>query len=215
MDNIETNGNATVVRPIQSNEYDQECINNCVKIAKLNALNKMLYNNCCNVSCSICNNSISKSVANGSHMAKTMLVDAFPTQYETFTGCFTDEKGYLLESILQNTKINRSDIYCTTVIKCFNVHDTNGDIINNCIKHYFLNEINIIEPKKIIFTYSAFQACLKYEVIPYIGNINYFTKTHIQLKNGLETDMYVVYDLNQLSGQQKEAFKQGLNYILQ
>lgn len=214
MGNIEISGDAAIIYPIQSDEYDQECIDNCLKIAKLNALNKMLYNNCCNASCGICDNSISKSVANGYANADIMLVDAFPSQYETFTGCFTDEKGYFLESVLKSSRIKRSDIYCTTVIKCFNVQDTNVAIINNCIKHYFRKELDIIKPKKIIFTYSAFQACLKYGIIPHLGSINYFTKTNVQF-DSFSADMYIIYDFKQLSDQQKEAFKQGLNYILQ
>ena len=215
MNNIETNNNVTVIHPIQpSNNISQESINNCIAIAKLNCLNKKLFNNCCDASCPIYNNSVSKCVSNGAFDAEIMLVDAFPSEYETFTGSFTDEKGYLLEESIRSSKHKRSDIYCTNIIKCFNVQDTNESIISNCLQNYFLKELEMIHPKKLILTYSAFQACLKYKIIPYIGNINYFTKTNVVICGNINTDMYVIYDLKNLTVQQEEAFKQGMNYIL-
>jgi uracil-DNA glycosylase family 4 len=214
MNNIETTDNVTVIHPIQADGVDQRFINNCINIARINAVKKQLFNNCCASSCGIYNNSVSKSVPNGSCNASIMLVDAFPSEYETFTGSFTDEKGYLLEEIIDNCKIKRSDIYCTTVIKCFNVMDTNENIISNCLQQYFIRELEIISPKKLLLTYSAFQACLKYNIVPHIDNINYFTKTNIVLCGKINTDMYVIYDFKNLSAQQKEALKQGMNYVL-
>lgn len=220
--NIETVENVTKITPLQSsfNDVSPESIEHCINIAKFNAMNKMLFNNCCNASCAICNNSVSKCISNGSYNASTMFVDAFPSEYESYTGAFTDEKGYLLEEALKGTKFSRSDIYCTTLIKCFNIHDTNEGIINNCLLNYFYKELDLIKPKRIIFTYSAFQASLKYKVIPYTGNINYFTKVHthfqsISLHTAVETDIFIVYDIKALTEQQREAFKQGIQFILQ
>ena len=215
MDNIQTNGNVTLISPLQDDSVSKESIDNCIKIARLNALNKKLFNNCSNVSCSICNKCQSKSIANGSFNASIMLVDAFPSEYESFTGCFTDKKGYLLEECLKDCKTKRSDIYCTTLIKCTNIKDTNQSIIQNCLKHYFLEELKLIHPSKFILTYSAFQACLKYQIIPYIGSINYFTKFNVTVNNSFNVDMYVIYDLNNITEQSRVALKQGLNYILQ
>lgn len=217
MENIVNNGNKTIIRPIQSSHDDvsQQSVNNCINIAKFNALNKQLHNNCCNVNCPIANNTNSKCIANGSFNAKIMFIDAFPSQYETFTGCMTDEKGYLFEEALSHTKVKRSDIYCTTVLKCSDVSSVNESIVTNCLKCYLQKEVNLIKPEKVILTYSAFQALLKYQVIPYTGQINYFNKFRCTMFGGIEVDTYVIYDINQLNKDQRQTFKQGLQFILQ
>lgn len=219
--NIETVNNITKIIPLRTsfNDVSPESIEHCVNIAKLNAMNKMLYNNCCNASCAIYNNSVSKCISNGSCNASIMFVDAFPSEYESYTGAFTDEKGYLLEEALKKTKFSRSDIYCTTLIKCFNIKDTNEGIISNCLQNYFYKELDLVKPKCIIFTYSAFQASLKYKIIPYTGNINYFSKVHTHFKSislnvDVETDIFIVYDIKSLNEQQRETFKQGIEFIL-
>lgn len=219
MENIIANEDSTTIIPLVNNNpfISKESVDKCTKIARLNALNKNLFNNCCNISCPIYNNTVSKSIFSGSCDASTMLVDAFPSEYESFTGCFTDEKGFLLEEILNSIGIHRSDIYCTTVIKCYDIAHTNTDIINNCLKHYFYNEIEIIKPKKLVVTYSAYQAILKYGLIPFVGTINYFSKKHITLSNNLETDLYVIYDFKDcqtLTEQQINAFTEGLKIVL-
>ena len=100
------------------------------------------------------------------------------------------------------------------MIKCHNIQDTDANMIFTCLENYFYKEIEFVKPKKIIFTYSAFQACLKYKVIPHLGNINYFTKIHTNIRN-LEIDMFIVYDIKALTIQQRDAFKQGMKMILQ
>ena len=90
-------------------------------------------------------------------------------------------------------------------------------VINNCLKHYFYNELEIIKPKKLIVTYSAYQAMLKYGLIPFVGTINYFSKKRITLSNNLETDLYVIYDFKDcqtLTEQQINAFIEGLKIVL-
>ena len=213
---IETVDNVTKITPLQpyDNTVSQESIESCINIARLNALNKRLFCNCYNASCSIYDHSQSKCVSNGNLNASIMFVDAFPSEYESFTGALTDEKGYLLEESIKNTNVKRSDIYCANLIKCFNVQDTNVDIINNCLENYFYKEFDLVKPKKIIFTYSAFQAGLKYNIIPYTGNVNYFTKIKTVIRN-LEIDMFIVYDMKTLNEQQKNSFKQGMQIILQ
>ena len=212
--NIETNGNLTKIRPLEpSFNVSQQSVDDCIKIAKFNALNKKLFNNCCNVNCPISINTLSKCISNGSYNASIMFVDAYPSEYESFTGSVTDNKGYLLNESLKNTKYNRADIYCTTLIKCSNLQGLNEGIINNCLQQYFCKEFELIRPKKVIFTSSAFNAGLKYNIIPAIGNVNYFSKVKAEIY-GIETNIYIVYDINALSEQQQEAFKQGLSYIL-
>ena len=212
---IETKDNCTVIHPVEPDSgISQESVDNCVKIAKLNSLYRMLHNNCNDLNCCICNNTRSKSISNGSVNASIMFIDALPSEYETYTGCFTDNKGYLLEESLKDTKYNRTDLYCTTVIKCFDVSNLTSDIACACINNLFKREFDIVKPKKIIITSSAFQALLKYKVIKCNENINYFTKTITDF-NDTKVELYVVYDMNNLNEQQKESFKQGLHYILQ
>ena len=196
------------------NDVAQESINDCVTIIKYNALNSALYCNCKYSRCANADRTNGKCVSNGGLNASIMFVDAFPSELESVTGAFTDEKGYLLNEILKGTKYKRSDIYCTNMIKCHNIQDTNADMIFNCLESYFYKEIELVKPQKIIFTYSAFQACLKYKVIPHFGNINYFTKVHTNIRN-LEIDMFIVYDIKALTIQQRDAFKQGMKMILQ
>lgn len=215
MNNIETKDNVTKIIPLKSSfNISQKSIENCINIAKMNSINKKLFNNCCNSNCDIYNKSISKCVSNGSTNASIMLIDAFPSEYESFTGAFTDEKGYLLEECIKDTNIKRLDIYCTNIIKCFNIQDLNKSAIDNCISNFLYNEISLVKPKKIIFTHSAFNAGLKYNIIPQMNNVNYFSKIHTVINN-IETDMYIVYDIKALNEQQREAFKEGMRFILQ
>ena len=210
MNNIETNGDKTAIYPMQTcfNDISQKSIDTCIKIAKLNAINKQLNCNC--MQCAIGNNSISKCISNGSYEASTIIVDAFPSEYETFTGAMTDEKGYLLTEVLQD---KRQDIYCTTLLKCHIFKNADEHLIKECLDNYFKKEIELIQPKKTILTFSAFQACLKYQIIESVGAVNYFTKIKSKVYN-YETDVYVIYDFNNLSEQQRQAFKQGFNIIL-
>lgn len=202
--------------PVQSDFSDitKESIDECVDIVKLNALNSALYCNCHYSNCSNCDKTQGKCISNGGLNASIMFVDAFPSEYESVAGAFTEEKGYILNEVLKGTKYKRSDIYCTNMIKCNNVQDTNSNIISHCLEEYFYKEIELVKPKRIIFTYSAFQACLKYKVVPHTGNINYFTKIHTTIRN-LETDIFIVYDIKALTQQQRDAFKQGMKMILQ
>lgn len=196
------------------NDIAQESISSCTSIIRFNALNSALYCNCVHSHCANANKTTGKCIANGGLNASIMFVDAFPSDFESVAGAFTDEKGYLLNEILKDTKYKRSDLYCTNMIKCHNIQDTNADMICNCLEEYFYKEIDLVKPKKMILTYSAFQACLKYKIVPHMGNINYFTKIHTSIRN-LEIDMYIVYDIKALTIQQRDAFKQGMKMILQ
>ena len=196
------------------NDISQESIDNCISIMKINAINSSLFCNCQYTNCPNYNKTNGKCISNGGLNASIMFVDAFPSEYEAIAGAFTEEKGFLLNETLKGTKYKRSDIYCTNMIKCSNIQDTNQDMINHCLEEYFYKEIELVKPKRIIFTYSAFQASLKYKVVPHIGNVNYFTKIPIQIRN-LETDMFIVYDIKSLTQQQRDAFKQGMKMILQ
>jgi uracil-DNA glycosylase family 4 len=196
------------------NDVTNESINECIKIAKYNALNSELYCNCNYSNCSNCNKTNTKCISNGSLNASIMMVDAFPSEYESALGAFTEEKGFLLNEVLKGTKYKRADIYCTNIVKCSNVQDTNPGIITHCLEEYFYKEVELIKPKCIILTYSAFQACLKYKVIPYVGNVSYFNKIRTNIRN-LEMDMFIVYDIKTLTQQQRDTFKQGMKIILQ
>ena len=217
MENIRQENNCTIITPINNENpmISQESVNDCIRIAKINSLNKKIYNNCSNCSCPISDKTHSKCVPNGNYNASIMLVDAFPSVYESFTGCLTDEKGYLLNEVLKQCNVNRSDIYCTTMLKCYNVKDTNECIVKDCLANYFSEEILLIKPKKLILTNSAFQACHRYGIIPDIGSINYFTKKPVTLNNGVNTNIYVIYDMSNINNQQMEAFKQGLKLVFQ
>lgn len=212
MDNV----SVTVNIPTKSDFTDvtQEAINDCTMITKFNAMNSSLYCNCHYANCSNYDKTYGKCIPNGGLNASIMMVDAFPSEYETVAGAFTEEKGYLLNEALKGTKYKRSDIYCTNIIKCSNIQETNENMIFHCLEEYFYKELDLVKPKKIIFTYSAYQACLKYKIVPHVGNVNYFTKIHTTIRN-LEMDMFIVYDIKTLTLQQRDAFKQGMKMILQ
>lgn len=212
MDNV----SVTVNIPTKSDFTDitQEAINDCTTITKFNAMNSSLYCNCHYVNCSNCDKTHGKCIPNGGLNASIMMVDAFPSEYEAVAGAFTEEKGYLLNETLKGIKYKRSDIYCTNIIKCSNIQETNENMIFHCLEEYFYKELDLVKPKKIILTYSAYQACLKYKIVPHVGNVNYFTKIHTTIRN-LEMDMFIVYDIKTLTLQQRDAFKQGMKMILQ
>lgn len=216
MNNVINCEDKIIIRPIEPsfNDISKQSVDECVNIAKINSLNKKLHNNCANVNCQIANKTKSKCISNGDITSDIMIIDAYPSEYESFTGCLTDEKGYLLNDVLKDTKYKRSDIYCTTVLKCSNVRETDESMVSKCLECYLLQEISIVNPKKIILTFSAFQALLKYKIIPYIGNINYFNKVHCSIANKFESDIYVIYDIDNLNEDQIKTFKQGLRYIL-
>lgn len=210
------NPSVTVNILIKSDFTDitQEAINDCTTIAKFNAMNSALYCNCHYTNCSNCDKTHGKCISNGGLNASIMMVDAFPSEYEAVAGAFTEEKGYLLNEVLKGTKYKRSDIYCTNIIKCSNIQETNENMIFHCLEEYFYKELDLVKPKRIILTYSAYQACLKYKIVPHVGNVNYFTKIHTTIRN-LEMDMFIVYDIKALTLQQRDAFKQGMKMILQ
>jgi len=212
-------GEFTVIEPLKSiyEDISQESIDECTKIAKFNALNRLLRNNCYNISCANGSNTPSKSIANGAFDASIMIVEAIPSEKETFTGCFTNESGFLLQEALKNSNIKRSDIYCTTIAKCCDIRNANEEMVQHCIDTFFAQELKLIQPKKLVLTHSAFFVCRKYNIVDYsFGNINYFSKIDITLFNSFNTEMYIIYDPNSLeNAQQRESFRQGLNYIFQ
>lgn len=192
--------------------------NSCNKILKINSINRNLINSCMSTSCPIRDKSWARGVSNGNLDATIMLVDAFPEEYDAYGGCFTGDSGLLIEQALSGKK-SRNDIYCTVMIKCHNVHDTTPDIVRGCLKTYFVKELEIIKPTKLILTYSAFQACQKYNIIYNVKDVNYFMKSEIDIPplNMFKVGMYVIYDFKQvLSGDEKvkQSFVQGLQSIV-
>lgn len=163
-----------ILKPEENRWTSQSSTDMCIKLQELNLLNKQLFNSCMYTDCAIKGNTFPRSVSNGSVFSDIMLVDAFPTEYSAYTGCLTDERGYILEEALIETQHTRDSIYCTDMIKCHNVQDLNHDCVVNCLKHYFFKELEIVNPKAIILTDSAYKACVKYEILP-ADNYNYFT----------------------------------------
>jgi uracil-DNA glycosylase family 4 len=217
---IQVDGNVIVVTPIVPKQEDinQQSINNCIKIARMNAINKKLYNNCFDCGCPIADKTLSKVISNGSYNASTMFVDAFPSEYETYTGTFTDEKGYFIEQVLSELNIDRQSIYFTNMIKCSNVKDSNPNIISKCLNNYFITELDLINPKKLVVDSSTLNALQKYGVITCTGEIkNFFSEYKIKTINGMDMNIYVIpkvinvmnADLNT-----KRNFKEGLKMIL-
>ena len=214
--NIITEDNLTRIIPKLSSNTDisQESTDICENIARFNEINKKLNNNCSNCNCDNFDKTLSKCIPNGSLNKNIMFIDAFPTEYETFTGALTDEKGFLLNEALKNCKINRDDIYCTNIIKCYNIKCITEQHVRNCSSNYLSKEFKIVKPKKTIFTYSAFQAGLKYKIINHTGLINYFTKTNAVIYD-IETELYIVYDINSLATPaQRQSFITGMQSII-
>lgn len=182
-------------------------------------LTRNLITACNNTSCPMKDISLARCISTGSVFASKMIIDSYPDEYDVHGGCFTGPKGLLLSQALANK--SKSDIYCTVMIKCHDIQKMNPDIVNNCMYSYFLKELEIVHPKTIIITYSAYTACAKYNLIEINPKqqFSYFNKVKINISkvNLSNVDMIVIYDFNQvINGDErtKNSFIQGLQSIL-
>ena len=217
---IKVDGNVIIVTPMipKQEDINQQSVNNCIKIARMNALNKKLYNNCYDCGCPIADKTLSKVISNGSYNASTMFVDAFPSEFETYTGTFTDEKGYFIEQVLYELNIDRQSIYFTNIIKCSNVKDSNPSIISKCLTNYFVIEIELINPKRLIVDASGLNALQKYGIITCAGDISkFYNEYKVKTIHNIDISLYVipkVIDVMNSDFNTKKNFKEGLKMIL-
>lgn len=191
------------------------------KIVCMNTIDRRLINSCRNDSCPLCQESWERCLPNGNYLKEncTMIVDSFPDEFEALVGCFTGDKGDILNQALSNCKKSRADIYCTTMIKCTNLSSMNQDIVKRCLDNFFLKELQIVKPSKLILTSSAFNACVKYGIIniPDTQNISFFQKINTNYYD-LNFDLVIIYDFPDLSKdkntQTYESFIKGLQCVL-
>lgn len=107
------------------------------KQLQLNLLSK------CNDICEYNNNS-NCSMPIGSINSDIMIINTKPDEFELGTTCsMTKPNNFLLPYLIKFMKI---DYYCTDIVKCNNCKD-----VRQCASNYLLQEINIVNPKLIIF----------------------------------------------------------------
>ena len=208
MSNIEFKDNITFIHPLEkTDDISETSVVDCLKIAHMNAMNKQLFNNCCNINCGICNRTKSKAISNGSLNADIMFVCAYPSEYETYTGCFTDDKGYFLNELLTKADVKRSSVYCTSILKCNALESTNENIVNNCLNNYFKKELRIINPRKIIFTITALKVCIKYNIVIEDGNHLIYNNEQAKFCDDIGTkNIFIINELeNSLSIQKGKS----------
>lgn len=186
----------------------------CNNITKHNIMCSELFGLCKRINCPLAEKGLGRCIPTGYINSDTMLIDAYPDEYEACAGCFTGNKGYILAQALELAHKNFNDIYCTTVLKCNNLQETNQNIVDNCIRMFCMSEIERIKPKKIIFTYSAYQVALKYNILQPVGGIQYFQpRDVVLLPSNLSTIVYICYDFNNNKDTIKSLI-QGLQMIL-
>ena len=190
-----------------------ECYKDTSNILKYNSIFRELVSACSNTPCPIKDNTWARCVPNGKLNADIMFVDSYPNNFDVYGGCFTGKTGEILHQGLN--KLNREDIYCTVLIKCNNIQDTNQNVIRTCLQHHFIKELELVNPSKILLTESAYHACVKYSIIHEVPNIYFFQKNVISIVGSDKSiELYITPDFNLENEQSVKSLIQGLQFLL-
>lgn len=113
-------------------------------------LNTSLYRQCNGIECTQACHSLFRSIPNGNSKARIMLLNKMPTQYESCIMCsHADSESIFLSLILSRIQMDRSDVYCTDVIKCC-CNDLDEKSFRACIDSYLIKEIVFVQPEIIL-----------------------------------------------------------------
>lgn len=159
-----------------------------------------LYTQCINTACINRDKCMFRSIPNGNINADVMFVSKIPTKYETYIGAsHTGVNGMFLSLILDKMNVSRANIYFTDFIKCC-TDELDEESYNECIQQYFVQEVDIVNPKLIICNgLPLLRSCIKSNVFTGLpeavtyGKI-YNTETH----TGHHINIMSIYDLDKV-----------------
>lgn len=163
----------------------------------LSVLKHNLYFQCTDVNCKHKTISIFRSIPNGAASANIMFVNKIPTEYEVHAGLsFSGTAGAFLSIILEKAGISRDEVYFTDVIKC-SVHSLDEKSCYECIRNYFLKEIDIVSPKIIVCNgLNLLKACSTMKIFNGLPDeLKYGTIYNISTETNPSIKIIAIYDL--------------------
>ena len=186
------------------------------KLIDIEILKRNLMNCCSNTSCPIKDSmNWARCVPNGTIEENgIMLVDGFPDEFDSYAGCFTGFKG----EILSLAEIPRNSMYFTTLVKCPMVGNLNQSTVDLCLNNYFYKEVQIVKPRLILFTSTAFLACIRGGILPPDSQPKYFfEKVETKIINiSFAFTAAMIFDFKDcIKEENVESLKQGLHFLIQ
>jgi len=137
------------------------------------------------------------SVPNGSINSDVMIINKSPNEFEqTVTSSMLSPNNYLIPYLIKYMKL---DYYCTDILKCNSCNN-----VNYCIEKYFLKELEIVNPKIIIFNGIESYNLIKDKNIKLFSNMPKDVYYGNIYKVDNRTNVIIVYDTSKIFDNDKE-----------
>lgn len=126
------------------------------KAMQMSEIRNDLINGCSGTQCPICQtectvDDVFRAIPNGNEKAKVMFVNKTPSQYETLAMLsHCDKASVFLSLILDKMHVDRSDVYLTDIVKCYQ-QQMDEVSVRTCIEAHLLKEITFVNPEVIVF----------------------------------------------------------------
>ena len=174
----------------------QKSITDSIRLGRIDTL---LCNSCKHKQCKVKDSGIARTKPRGSQYAKVMFINKMPSQFETACGTSVcDEKGILISVILSKMNVPVESIYFTDVVKCHG-SISEAEWINQCVKEYLTEEIDIVKPQVIITNGIAVLRILKFAgIITQLPETIEYGKIYECECNGIKIKAISIYELEKV-----------------